>query len=421
MKLVANFLKNFLNRSGGYIFVASILSRLLSFSASWLALQFVNHEKLGVVLFSWNIITFLIPIVGLGLHQSYIRYGALLKEETEKKILLAYVLKKGVLVSVMMTVGLLVFCLIWPFALEQTNVYLAALSLVFVPMFLYEITRIKALLEHRNKDAAGLDMGYNFILIVLVALGSYFFQEIGYTAALILAPLITFLLQAKQLLPIFKDAYKPSYVDKEFWKYGFYGGLANVATILLFSIDILLVGHLLQDSMMVTIYKYVSVIPLSMLFLPRVFMTTDFVTFTEQISNRRYVYDYIKSYMLVFAGISVGFLLFFISFADQVLSIFDPSFVVYAKSFKILCIGVVGILLFRGLFGNLLSSIGKIHINYWISVGALCLNVISNYYLIPIWGIEGAAITSACIMWFTGIASCIAFMYFYSLNKWQIL
>jgi len=65
------------------------------------------------------------------------------------------------------------------------------------------------------------------------------------------------------------------------------------------------------------------------------------------------------------------------------------------------------------LFGNLLSSIGKIELNYYIISIAIIINIISNYYLIPKYGIKGAAITSAILMWFTGILSWLSFVYFY--------
>jgi O-antigen/teichoic acid export membrane protein len=79
----------------------------------------------------------------------------------------------------------------------------------------------------------------------------------------------------------------------------------------------------------------------------------------------------------------------------------------------ILTIGVSGILILRGLFGNLLSSIGKAHINFVITTIALALNIVLNYYFIPKYGILGAATTSAIIMWFTGVLSLLFFLYFY--------
>lgn len=91
----------------------------------------------------------------------------------------------------------------------------------------------------------------------------------------------------------------------------------------------------------------------------------------------------------------------------------DPSFIELTIPFLILTVGICGVLIFRGLYGNLLSSIGKVHINYYIGGVALIINVISNYYLIPEFGITGAAITTAVLMWFTGIISYVWFLFLY--------
>ena len=204
-----------------------------------------------------------------------------------------------------------------------------------------------------------------------------------------------------------------SITDFTFWKYGFFASLSNVVTQLLFVIDILLIGYLLKDTEMITNYRYISLIPFSLLFLPRIFITTDFVTFTENIFHKKYILNYIKSYMLFFFMVSVLLVLFSWFFSREILILLDHSFANYSDTFLILMLGINGIYILRGLFGNLLSSLGKAHINYYIASFALLLNVISNYYLIPKYGIKGAAITSAILMWFTGVLSAITFWVYY--------
>ena len=101
-------------------------------------------------------------------------------------------------------------------------------------------------------------------------------------------------------------------------------------------------------------------------------------------------------------------------FADFILALLDPNFVKFTDSFLILMIGIVGIYIFRGLYGNLLSSIGKAHINYYVATFSLILNIVSNYFLIPKYGILGAAITTAILMWLSGIISMIVFWKIYT-------
>jgi O-antigen/teichoic acid export membrane protein len=395
------------------VFLATISSRILSFIASWIALQLLHPKPLGNVLYSWNFIVFLTPLVGLGLHQSYIRYGALIKDDEEKKQLLNYVIKKGLLSSLLMT--FLVITLIFLFGFKDTNInsYLYILSLVFIPTFLFEVIKIRVRLEHQNKKLALLEIVYNVVLILSVFTLSFFWKTIGYAFSFVITPLLSTIIFYKLLQTKTSIYSKPKFINLEFWKYGFFGGLSNVVTLLLFAIDIILIGSILNDSEQVTIYRYLTLIPFSLLFLPRVFITTDFVSFTEKIADANYIKKYSKGYLQLFTIVSVIVYFAFYFFGEFLLGLFDTTFKMYHHSFLILTFGICGILILRGLYGNLLSSIGQVKINFYITSVAILLNYFSNQILIPKYGIKGAAITTASLMWLTGIATVFSFRILY--------
>jgi O-antigen/teichoic acid export membrane protein len=365
------------------------------------------------VLFAYNIIVFLIPISGFGLHQSLIRYGALIKSDEEKNSLFLYVLKKGIVASLGLITLIITCSFFINFQFKDTQSYIIILSFLVLPSFLLEVIRAQFRLKHNNKAYAYTEFLHSIILLTSILLLSYFFKEVGYAIALLITPLLTSLFFIKKLNINFNSKIKLSIINLSFWKYGFFASLSNVLTQLLFVIDILLIGYLLKDTAMVTNYRYISLIPFSLLFLPRVFIATDFVAFTENIYQKKYIVNYIKNYMLFFFSASIFLVCFCWLFSTEILSILDTNFLQYSDTFLILIIGITGIYIFRGLFGNLLSSIGKAHINYYIASFALIINIISNYYLIPKYGIKGAAITSAFLMWFTGIISAFLFVFLY--------
>ncbi|HFS67390.1 MAG TPA: hypothetical protein ENK67_04180, partial [Flavobacteriia bacterium] len=244
---------------------------------------------------------------------------------------------------------------------------------------------------------------------------TYFFKEIGYIAALISTPFLMFLYYFTKYIAInWKKSAKPKIIDTSFWKYGFFAGLAYVATLLLFDIDKILIGNLLQDPNQVRIYGYISLIPMSLLFLPRVLITTDFVYITENIMDKKYVLNYIKTYFLLFSILSIIIMILSFFLGKYLLFfLFGKEFVAFFTTFLTLIFGISGILIFRGLFGNLLSAIGKANLNFYIAIIAIFINIVSNRYFIPKYGILGAAITSSVLMWFTGILSAILFLTFY--------
>lgn len=413
MLTIINYIKSFLSRSGSYVFGATILARLFSFIASWIALKLIDNEELGVVLFAYNIIIFLIPIAGFGLHQSLIRYGAILTSKEEKNDLFVYVFNKGILASLILICLIIVSCFFINFTFKNTYYYIIILSFVIIPSFIFEILRAQFRIQHKNKSFAYTEFVHSIILLLSIFVLSLLFKELGYAIALLITPLLTSFLFFKSLKIDFSSHKKLPVVNLSFWRYGFFASLSNVVTQLLFAIDILLIGYLIQDTEMVTNYRYISLIPFSLLFLPRVFMATDFVTFTEKIEDKKYILNYIKSYTLFFLGISIFVLLLSFYFGKYALYYLDQSFVVFFKTFFILIVGITGIYILRGLYGNLLSSIGKAHVNYYISSIALILNIAFNFYLIPKYGLNGAAITSAVLMWFTGMLSMACFWKLY--------
>jgi O-antigen/teichoic acid export membrane protein len=389
------------------------MARLLSFITSWIALQLIPNKELGVVIYALNFILFIIPLGGLGLHQGLIRYGSLLKSNEEKDTLFIYVLKKGTFVSILLIAFIIIVSSLASFRFENTSTYIILLSIIILPMYILEIIKIQFRLKHDNKSFILTEVTYNVILVVMVLVLSFYFKEKGYVVALILAPIITALIFIKKLNINFSNINILSITDSSFWKYGFFSSMSNVVTQLLFIIDILLIGNLLNNAEMITNYKYLTLIPFSILFLPQSFMNTDFVSFTENIKNKKYIHNYIKNYMLLFGIISVLFIVFSWLFSEYLLRIFGEEFIKYTETFMILVVGVCGILFIRGLFGNLLSSLGKANMNFIITAIALLLNFILNNYLIPIYGIKGAAITSAILMWFTGILSFLLFKYYF--------
>lgn len=414
MKNIIVFINNFISRAGTTVLLTTVISRILSFIASWIALQLIDNKELGVVIFAFTILSFVIPFGGFGLQQSLIRYGALLKEVKDKNSLFIYVLKNGLMASTALVILIISISYFIDFSFDDTRFYLIFLSFIIIPSFLFELIKIQFRLNYDNRSFSFAELAYNIILVVSVFLLSFLFKEKGYATALLITPLLTSLLFIKKLKINYKSYSRLSITNFEFWRYGFFASLSNVASQLLFVIDIFLIGYLLNDANMITNYKYVTLIPFSILFLPQVFIATDFVAFTENIYNKNYIKKYIKGYMYLFSIISAVAIVFSIIFSRQILMLFDATFVQFNDSFLILMIGVSGILIFRGLFGNLLSSIGKAHINYYIATFALLINFVSNYYLIPRYGIKGAAITTSVLMWFTGLISMLMFYKNYS-------
>lgn len=413
MDNLLHFYKGFIQRKGNYVFIATVVSRLLSLIASYIAIKLIGKTELGYVIYALNIMTFIIPLSGLGLQQSLLRFGARLSSTSAKKALFSFVFKKGILISILISIILFLLSGFLTFKLPEASYFLKLFSLLLITSFLLEILKIQFRLEHNNKQFAYVEILYNVILVICVFVLGYYFKEFGYSLAILIAPLITFLFFIKSVKINFRPSKLPIKIDYAFIKYGFYAGLANTMTQLLFAIDILLVGTILKDPSLVTAFKYISLIPFSLLFFPNIILTTDFVTLTENIYNREYLKKYNSNYKLLFLIFCSVIAVIFFVFSESILNIFDRSYQIYSIEFLVLTVGVFSILLFRSLYGNLISALGKAHINYYIALSILLLNIPANYYLIPRYGILGAVITSSTLMWFSSLLTYFIFKMLY--------
>jgi O-antigen/teichoic acid export membrane protein len=280
--MIKAILKGFMQRDGVHIMYATFAARILSFFASWIALKLIPNFELGYVIYSQNIIILLIPLSGFGATQALLRFGALAKTKGTQQKLYGYTLRKGIIFSslIILTIGILSVLL--PQKLQSVRLFLLILSLQLITLFLLDNLKTFYRVISQNKKYAQIELSFNLLLVILVFIGSYFLKEIGYVIALITTPLIIFLWFSNELkIPLIKNIPVNESL-KQFWSYSFYAGLSNVASQLLIVLDILLIGSLIHNPEKITLYKYLSIIPFSLLFLPRVLLTTDFVILTKR-------------------------------------------------------------------------------------------------------------------------------------------
>jgi O-antigen/teichoic acid export membrane protein len=83
----------------------------------------------------------------------------------------------------------------------------------------------------------------------------------------------------------------------------------------------------------------------------------------------------------------------FISFSEYIMGLFGEEFTVGVFAFIILSIGRV-IVSFSGAAGNLLQMCGKQVIFMNVAVIGSIINIVLNFTLIPIYGINGSAIAT---------------------------
>ncbi|MFD1316770.1 polysaccharide biosynthesis C-terminal domain-containing protein [Namhaeicola litoreus] len=411
MDSIKTYIKNFLSRKGGWVFSSMIIGKLFIFFSSWIALKLLPQDDLGYLLFALNIILFFVPISGLGATHGLLRFGSFQETSDSRQNLLREVLIKGFIFSTILMGSIIVMSRFLTIKMPGSQFYLLGLSFLILTLFFLEAIKTYYRIIGKNEIYAKIEITNALILLPAVFITCYFFGIWGYLSTLVLTPMLATLVYfPKNIIQTSTSGNKLLGID--FWKYSVFTGLSNSVTQLLAIADIFLIGYLLKDPAQVTFYKYLSLIPLSLVLLPNAFLMTDFVSLTTHIKNSRYISQYIKQYISLLIIILLGIWTIHFIFIEDILKFLGRDFLPYKKVYLFLLFGVTAVILLRILFGNLLSAFGKARINFWIASFSVVINLLLNLYFIPTQGILGAAITSCLTMWISSLLSMFCVYYF---------
>lgn len=412
-----NFIQSFLNRKGGYVVFSSFFIKLITFCISIFIIRFISKNEFGLLVYANTIIAFISPFKGFGIYQGLLRFGAISNSQQQKKFYFNKVLIKGFLFSAIIILALLILAPIIISNIQGSYLYLVFLSFQLITLLFVDTIKIYARLLNLNKLYADINIYSNIILLIFVVAFTLMWGSWGYVAALVISPLLYGIyLSYKLKLFNYNKFQIPEYNTKQFLSYGFYMSLGGVLSEMLFAVDILLIGNIIKDAELIAQYKTSNIIPFSLLILPVAIITADFVQLSRMaISDKKELVKYYWNYLKIMGVISVFILLFFYFFSTDLLMIFGKEYSNDNNLMFIFSIGTVGALLFRNPLGNILSAIGWPKINAFFSLIVLIINVIAGYFFITKYGVMGAAYTTIFLMWFSGILSLFAFIYFIKL------
>lgn len=415
---VSTFIHDFFKRKGAYIFVAVSVAKVLSFLLSIVLIRLLTKEDYGNLMYAYTIISFVMPFMGMGIFQSFLKYAPIQKMMYQRKSLFRYTLIVGSLASLFLGVVLILLAFWITIKMPDAYWYLILFSLLIVSLFIFESVKNYLRIFYLNKAYARLEIIHAVLVFVLASALTYTIGALGFVIAMVMVPLLLslWILLRKNLLRISQRAF--DIAPSKLWSFGIYTSFGGLVSQLMFSVDIISIGNLLEDAKWVAQYKALSLIPFSLMFLPSVVLKTDFVKLVQEAKNRTYLLQYVKNFMVIFLIGSIFFLLLVYYFDHWfVARMFGEAYLEQSNLLMIFSVGIVGAFLFRVPFGNIMVAIGWTKISTIISVVTLIADIILNYFWIQKWGIEGAALATSLLLWLSGIAVFIVFLVYISRLK----
>jgi O-antigen/teichoic acid export membrane protein len=411
------FIISFLKSKGIYVFTSIVLTKLISFSISYIAIRQILKDTFGEITYANSIISFVVPFMGMGAYQGLIRFGARFKNEQQKFILFNYAVKRGLILSLLIS-GILF--LIIPFLtrnLPGSSLYFKIIVFQIVGLTFFEFIKSYFRLIHKNHLYAIWDIIYYTSLLSITLIAIHYLGAIGYVLAIVLTPfIISLIIIVKYKLISFRKTPLDASINfGTFWKYGLIVSVGAVSSQFLYGIDIVMVGNIIKDSGEVAAYKASGLIPFSLRFVPGIFITTDYIKFAENEKNRVFLSQYFLNYLKIFLPLSIIMIFFFYLTGNFWGMFFGSGYEVVSDLIWIFSISIAAGFILRIPLGNLLTATDWAQFNAYVSIGSLILNVVLNYLFIFKYGIVGAAWATSISMWISGIITL--FIYLLYLKK----
>ena len=191
----------------------------------------------------------------------------------------------------------------------------------------------------------------------------------------------------------------------------------NGVSFLVYIIDVFLIGVITEDMNVLASYKTATLIPFALTFIPSTIMTFVYPYFANHQNDKNWVRNHYMKLLKYCLGLNLCISLFLIFFSKLIVQIcFGKEYLDCVSIFIVLAIGYFFTASLRIPGGNVLASLGKIKVNFYITVAMGLFNIIADVVLIYWMGSIGAAISTLSVFLLSGLVSNL-YLYRYLLSK----
>ena len=410
MKSLSEFLRNFFQNKGQHVFLSLLIAKICAFLGSLFIIRILPESDFGTISIVASVFAIFTPFSGFGSHQSLLRFGSLNDDVSEKRSLANFLMLKGLGYQILLSVLFLLVSIFYVSRYEYILYIFIFFAIRLIGFYFFNYIQSELRIFGNNREFASVNNVVNISGVLLLLILSYFFGLKGYLIAIAFTPFISLLWFKKENLKPITENF--SFNKKEIWNYGFHASGTALLSDALFSADVLLLSFLMNETAVAN-YKVAILIPANITFLALTFMQSDFPMLAKNYQNRNFLWNYIKNYYKIFIPISALIFLIGVIFKSEILHLFfSAKYSDNSLLFSILLGGFCLNMLFRNLYGNLLSAVGKMKINTLISALTLLLIFGFSFLFVPKFGIDGMGISLSLTLLLNGLLLMISFLYY---------
>lgn len=405
-------LKGFFSRGGFSVVTSGISVKLISFLVLALLARYLDKKEYGNLTYAVLVVSILTPVVAGSFSRTFLRYGSLCKSEEAASELYDSLHRHGLLASVVLAMVLFLssgwICQARPDAV----LFMRILCWLLVGEYLLQMLNSYFRVRHETRKFAIINFSRAVCLALITLVLIFVISGNGYAMAMVLAPLIVFVMHRGFSIGGFpKTGQSPVVKDPGFWRFLCYVSISAPLSRGAVLIGGIVVGVMLENADLLAQYRVASLFPINLLILPTMFFTSEYVHITQNHESRSFVINYLKQYFFLMVSVSAISILVSQLLGYQIITlIFGEKYADSVYMFKIMIIGLCGALILRQPFGVLLNSSGRVDLNMANMLISTVLSLILLVYLISSYGVIGAAYGSAISLWLSGLIGMV--MYF---------
>lgn len=398
------YLRTFFQRSGHWMMGANAVTKLLGFAAVIIVTRHTTEEAYGAYSYAMNLVGAVVPFMGLGAYQAFLRFASDAPGQLAKRDLFAYAFARGTVFSLALIAALQVLAPWVCKAIPESVLSFRVVSFVVLTTLVMEYVKSYARALHFNQLSARVDLTYAVLLVGATAALTQGLGILGYALAVTLSPVVAALSVAWKLKWIRWSWRGRVARIPGFWSYGLFTTAGALLSQLFYSVDVFLIGHYVgEKAAAVAVYRVALLIPMATSVLPISVAATDFVKNSANKHDVPALRAYMRNYWKTFGVLSLVSLSVLGGLAPWLLQVFGPGYVEGVAVMRLFLIGSLGAHVLRVPYGHLLSAVGRADWNTYVNAAVLGLTVFVCMWAIPRWGIQGAAGAMAAMLWASGL------------------
>lgn len=411
MKYLEQIKNKIFLREGHLILLASLADKLVNFIIMVVAARYMSLATYGNFSYIKSIITTITPFSGLGGNHALLRFGMDTNDIKEKYNILFSALAFGSLFTLVLLFIIKILSIQYDFLKNSEQEEIFNIYIFFVlSYYVYDVVRNYYRINFDNRAYAINSIRYALLTLLLGSFVLVVFNYVWFLILIVILPIIITVIDNRKVL--FQNIPSIKF-KKPFWKYGTLIGSGAFLNQFFMQSDILILGFLNMESELIAQYKVATLLVYTFIFIPSAFLVRDFTTLSVHANNKSFLLQYVYTYFRYSSVILIFVIsLFYILSNNILIFLFGEKFQNDLGIQNILIFGLIAIVLFRMLFGNILNAVGKANLNVINAIFTIIIAIPTLFLLTKIYGIVGTAYAMVIVFACSGIISLGMFMFY---------